>query len=44
MIPEIIIPESTVVFNPHFGIMSQSCGGADAIKAVVIFPPLTQMY
>ncbi|WP_163527866.1 hypothetical protein [Halobacillus ihumii] len=30
MIPQIITPESSVVFNPHFGIASQSCGGADA--------------
>jgi hypothetical protein len=30
MIPEIIKPKSIVVFNPHFGIGSIICGGADA--------------
>jgi hypothetical protein len=30
MIPQIICPESNVVFNPHFGIASMRCGGADA--------------
>jgi len=30
MVPQIITPESNVVFNPHFGIASRSCGGADA--------------
>lgn len=30
MIQEVIKPDSTVVFNPHFGLASISCGGADA--------------
>lgn len=30
MIPQIVTPKSSVVFNPHFGIVSKSCGGADA--------------
>jgi hypothetical protein len=29
-IPQIINPYSNVVFNPHFGLASNSCGGADA--------------
>lgn len=30
MIPQVMTSESNVVFNPHFGIASKSCGGADA--------------
>ncbi|WP_191565976.1 hypothetical protein [Metabacillus idriensis] len=30
MLPHVITPKSNVVFNPHFGIASKSCGGADA--------------
>lgn len=30
MIPQVITSESNVVFNPHFGIASMRCGGADA--------------
>ena len=30
MITEVIKPESNVVYNPHFGIASMICGGADA--------------
>lgn len=26
----VITPDSTVIFNPHFGLASRSCGGADA--------------
>ncbi|MFQ3542836.1 hypothetical protein Q7A53_02035 [Halobacillus rhizosphaerae] len=30
MTPQVINHESVVVFNPHFGFASRSCGGADA--------------
>lgn len=29
-IPQVVSKENKVVFNPHFGLASQSCGGADA--------------